>query len=101
MRILIRGKADASSEIQVGYKKIKKTYQEGDVWVEGKKTWTIKNGIKIRRAIKLLKNTNCCPEKLLPSSFAKANIVAKPSAASRPNESGSSIGSRVKLEVTC
>ena len=46
MRNLIRGKADASSETQVGYKKKRKDYKEGDVWKEGRKTWTIKDGIK-------------------------------------------------------
>ena len=56
-----------------------------------------KNGIKIRRAIRLLKNTNCCPEKLSPNPFAKANITANPSAASRPKESGRIIVHKAKL----
>ena len=56
-----------------------------------------KNGIKIRRAIRLLKNTNCCPEKLSPNPFAKANITAKPNAASRPKESGRSIVFKAQL----
>ena len=46
MRNLINGKAGSSSEIQIGYTKTTKEYKEGDIWVEGKKTWTIKNGIK-------------------------------------------------------
>tara|TARA_Y100000356_G_scaffold34465_1_gene26077 strand:+ start:1941 stop:2543 length:603 start_codon:yes stop_codon:yes gene_type:complete len=46
MRNLITGKTGASSGIQIGYKKQIKDYKEGDVWTEGKKTWTIKNGIK-------------------------------------------------------
>ena len=45
-RNLIMGKTGASTGTQVGYKKETKEYQEGDVWTEGKKTWTIKNGIK-------------------------------------------------------
>ena len=45
-RNLITGKSGASSETQVGYKKKRIEYKEGDVWVENKKTWTIKNGIK-------------------------------------------------------
>ena len=46
MRNLIRGKADSSSETQVGYHKKRIEYKEGDVWTENKKTWTIKNGLK-------------------------------------------------------
>ena len=45
-RNLIMGKTGASTGTQVGYKKETKEYQEGDVWTEGRKTWTIKNGIK-------------------------------------------------------
>ena len=45
-RNLITGKSGASSETQVGYKKKRVDYKEGDVWVENKKTWTIKDGIK-------------------------------------------------------
>ena len=40
------GKSGASSETQVGYKKKRIEYKEGDVWKENGKTWTIKNGIK-------------------------------------------------------
>ena len=45
-RNLIMGKGNVSSDRQVGYKKKTIKYKEGDVWVENKKTWTIKNGIK-------------------------------------------------------
>ena len=45
-RNLIMGNSGASTSTQVGYKKEIKEYQEGDVWTENKKTWTIKNGIK-------------------------------------------------------
>ena len=45
-RNLITGKTDASTNTQIGYKKEIKEYKEGDVWTEGRKTWTIKNGIK-------------------------------------------------------
>ena len=45
-RNLLMGKSGASSETQVGYKKKRVEYKEGDVWVENKKTWTIKDGIK-------------------------------------------------------
>lgn len=45
-RNILTGKSGASSETQVGYKKKRIDYKEGDVWVENKKTWTIKDGIK-------------------------------------------------------
>ena len=46
MRNLITGKANSSSESQIGYEKKRIKRKEGDVWTEKKKTWTIKNGIK-------------------------------------------------------
>ena len=45
-RNLLMGKSGASSETQVGYKKKRVDYKEGDVWKENGKTWTIKDGIK-------------------------------------------------------
>ena len=45
-RNLIMGNSGASTGTQIGYKKETKDYKEGDIWKEGKKTWTIKNGIK-------------------------------------------------------
>jgi hypothetical protein len=45
-RNLITGKTGASTGTQIGYNKKIKDYKEGDIWTEGKKTWTIKNGIK-------------------------------------------------------
>ena len=45
-RNLITGKTGASTGTQIGYKKETKDYKEGDIWTEGRKTWTIKNGIK-------------------------------------------------------
>ena len=45
-RNLIMGKSGASSETQVGYKKKRIEYKEGDIWKENGKTWTIKDGIK-------------------------------------------------------
>ena len=46
MRNLIKGKTDESAELQVGYTSKKENYKEGDVWEEGGKKWTIKDGIK-------------------------------------------------------
>ena len=80
MRNLIRGKADASSETQVGYKKKRKDYKEGDVWKEGRKTWTIKDGIKqtVSKLDKLKKEIFiplCCPKcnKVMKHHLDKSN----------------------------
>jgi hypothetical protein len=67
MRNLITGKTGASTGTQIGYNKKEKEYKEGDVWTEGKKTWTIKNGIKqtISKLDKIKKEVFmplCCPE---------------------------------------
>ena len=45
-RNLIMGKTNASTNTQIGYNKKEEDHKEGDVWTEGRKTWTIKNGIK-------------------------------------------------------
>ena len=45
-RNLIMGKTGDATNTQIGYKKEIKEYKEGDIWKEGRKTWTIKNGIK-------------------------------------------------------
>ena len=67
MRNLITGNVDASSETQIGYRKKRIDYKEGDVWTEGRKTWTIKNGIKqtVSKLDKIKKEVFmplCCPE---------------------------------------
>jgi hypothetical protein len=66
MRNLIQGKSGASSNTQIGYNKKEKDYKEGDIWIEDKKTWTIKNGIKqtISKLDKIRKESFmplCCP----------------------------------------
>ena len=66
-RNLITGNADSSSETQIGYKKKRIEYKEGDIWTENKKTWTIKNGIKqtISKLDSIKKEIFmplCCPE---------------------------------------
>ena len=66
-RNLIMGKTGNSTNTQIGYKKQKIEYKEGDIWTENKKTWTIKNGIKqtvskldaIKKEIFM---PLCCPE---------------------------------------
>jgi bacterioferritin-associated ferredoxin len=66
-RNLIMGKTGASTGTQIGYNKETKEYKEGDVWTEGRKTWTIKNGIKqtVSKLDKIRKETLmplCCPK---------------------------------------
>jgi len=46
MRNIITGNAGGSTGVQSGYTKQSQDYQEGDVWEESGKQWTIKNGIK-------------------------------------------------------
>jgi len=65
-RNLLTGKTGASTSTQIGYKKETKDYKEGDVWTEGRKTWTIKNGIKqtVSKLDKIKKEVFmplCCP----------------------------------------
>jgi len=45
MRNLVTKNFGDKTKIQVGYSKNTGDHVEGDVWQEGKKTWTIKNGI--------------------------------------------------------
>ena len=80
MRNLISGKANSSSESQIGYKKKTVKRKEGDVWTENKKTWTIKNGIKqtVSKLDKIRKETFmplCCPKcnNIMKSQLDKPN----------------------------
>ena len=79
-RNILTGKSGASSETQVGYKKKRVDYKEGDVWVENKKTWTIKDGIKqtISKMDAIKKEIFvplCCPKcsKVMKSQLDKPN----------------------------
>ena len=45
-RNLLMGKSNASTGTQIGYNTKTEDHKEGDIWTEGRKTWTIKNGIK-------------------------------------------------------
>ena len=80
MRNLITGKANSSSETQIGYKKKIIERKEGDIWTENKKTWTIKNGIK--KTVSKLSSIKkeifiplCCPKcsKLIKHPLDKSN----------------------------
>ena len=73
MRNLITGNANESSDTQIGYSKKNKNYKEGDIWVENKKTWTIKNGIKQT----VSKLTSLRKEVFMPLSCPKCNKIMK------------------------
>ena len=80
MRNLITGKTGASTGTQIGYNIKQKDYKEGDVWTEGKKTWTIKNGIKqtVSKLDKIKKEVFtplCCPNcgKVMKGQLDKFN----------------------------
>ena len=73
MRNLIKGKAGESSELQVGYTAKKGDYKEGDIWEEGGKKWTIKDGIK-QTATKLDKVKK---EAILPLFCPKCSSLMK------------------------
>ena len=65
-RNLIMGNSGASTGTQIGYGKKIEEYKEGDIWTEGRKTWTIKNGIKqtISKLDTIKKEVHmplCCP----------------------------------------
>ena len=46
MRNLITGKQGKKTTLGIGYKKKKAHHEEGDIWEEDNRTWTIKDGIK-------------------------------------------------------
>ena len=79
-RNLIMGNSGASTGTQIGYKKETKDYKEGDVWTEGRKTWTIKNGIKqtvskldtIKKEVFMPLSCPCCG-KIMKGQLDKPN----------------------------
>ena len=73
MRNLIKGKVGESSELQVGYTSKKEDHKEGDIWEEGGKKWTIKDGIK-QTATKLDKIKK---QAILPLFCPKCNSLMK------------------------
>jgi hypothetical protein len=47
LRNLVQGKHGSKSQVSIGFTKGQEgPHSEGDIWVEGDKTWTIKEGIK-------------------------------------------------------
>jgi hypothetical protein len=67
MRNLVTGDYGAKSQTQSGYRKYDKKHREGDVWDEGGRTWTMKNGIKqniskLKKAREINKIPMSCPK---------------------------------------
>ena len=67
MRNIITGNSGGSVGTQIGYTKQHIDYQEGDIWEENNKKWTIKNGVKqtVSKHNKLKKLTTLpfsCPQ---------------------------------------
>jgi hypothetical protein len=46
VRNLIQKKEGDKTVVSVGYSKIDETHNEGEIWVDNGRTWTVKNGIK-------------------------------------------------------
>jgi len=46
LRNLVKGKHGERTTTGIGYEKKKSFHEEGDIWEEDGRTWTIKNGIK-------------------------------------------------------
>ena len=46
LRNLVQGKYGDKTTMGTGYEKAKEFHDEGDVWEEDSRTWTIKNGLK-------------------------------------------------------
>ena len=73
VRNLLTKKYGNSVTTQVGYTKSSTKHEEGDIWEENGKTWTIKNGIKITvTKLDQLKNQYMIPI-LCPSCGNKMN----------------------------
>ena len=66
MRNIVKGDYTKSIKTQIGYKRLQER-SEGDVWEEGNKIWTIKNGVKqnvskMQKVRDFIKMPLCCPE---------------------------------------
>ena len=81
LRNLIKGKTGASTSSQIGYNTKEEDHKEGDVWKEGRKTWTIKNGIKqtvskldaIKKEVFIPLSCPCC-NKIMKNRLDKPNF---------------------------
>lgn len=78
MRNIITGNSGDATGVQVGYSKQSQDYQEGDIWEENGKQWTIKNGIKqtvtkFDKLKKLVTFPLSCPECSKPMKASELN----------------------------
>ena len=78
VRNLVKKDFTSKTKSQTGYRKTSKRYKEGDVWDEGGKKWTIKNGLKqnitkLDAAKQAVKVPLTCPKctKAMTSRFTK------------------------------
>jgi len=79
-RNLLTGKTNASTGVQIGYSTKQEDHKEGDVWTEGRKTWTLKNGIKqtvskldaIKKEVFMPLSCPCC-NKIMKKRLDKPN----------------------------
>ena len=67
IRNIVNKDFTSGTKIQTGYRKSSKKHKEGDIWEEGGKQWTIKDGIKqnitkLDEAKKALRMPLCCPK---------------------------------------
>jgi len=76
LKQMLRGEHKIQTKTQLGYEehKLEEEHNEGDVWEENGKIWTIKNGIKIskKRGIKaseLYSFPNCQKDKCIKNQF--------------------------------
>lgn len=62
MRNLVTGNYGAKTQTRIGYKKYKNKHEEGDVWEENGRAWTVKNGVKQNVSkLKLAREINKIP----------------------------------------
>lgn len=67
VRNLVKKNYTGKTKLQTGYQKAYTKHQEGDIWEESGKTWTIKNGIKqnitkFDKAKKAIRIPLACPK---------------------------------------
>ena len=67
IRNIVNKDFTSGTKIQTGYRKVTKKHKEGDIWEEGGKQWTIKDGIKqnitkLDAAKKALRMPLSCPK---------------------------------------
>ena len=79
MRNIITGKTGDRTTVQSGYEKSRQEYKEGDIWEDGGKQWTIKDGIKqtvtkfdkLKRLITLPLKCPSCDKPMSPTDLNK------------------------------